>query len=409
MALFFIRRIRLLVSLMDFKSLFLFVLVLCFYGHAQAQQRDSTQLDLVDLFIKKKSKPAAEKYRTEKKIHFSLFPAPTSVPGGGKAMVTAINAAFYTGDATVTNLSNIYILPYTNFSDRFGVYVKPNIWLPKNVINLLGDYRIAHFPQYSWGLGGDSPQWAETLIDSDLLRIYQSVFFKMPRIPNWYLGPGYNYDYHYNIEETVVGSGHLERYGADSLSSTISSGFSANLLYDARGNAINPQRGAYLIVTWRWNSTNLGSTYNNHSLFIDGRKYFPLSTTRNHILAFRSYYWTVLNGQTPYLDLPAVNWVPVSGIASRGFQTGRYRSNAMLYAEAEQRYQLTPNGLWGMVMFMNVTSASEYDTQHFKYWHVGAGIGARTKLNKFSNTNLAVDIGFSQNYWSVWLNIGEVF
>jgi hypothetical protein len=388
----------------------LIIPLLCVTGTVDAQQTDSTQVDLVDLFIKKKSKPAAEKYRSEKKVHFSLFPAATSVPGGGKAVVTAINATFYTGDPALTNLSNIYIIPYTNLSDRYGLYLRPNIWIPKNKINILGDYRIAHFPQYSWGLGGDSPQWDETLIDSDLFRFYQTVLFKIYRLPNWYLGPGYALDHHYNIEELdYIGKGHLERFETDPKTSTTSSGFSANLVYDARINAINPPRGAYLMMTWRWNTTGLGSTYTNHTLFIDGRKYIPWSPTRNHILTLRSYYWTVLKGETPYLDLPATSWAPASGIASRGFETGRYRSNAMLYAEAEQRYQLTSNGLWGMVMFMNVVSASEYDTQHFKHWHAGAGVGVRTKLNKFSNTNLAVDLGFSQDYWSVWLNIGEVF
>lgn len=392
------------------KRLLLILLISCAYGQVNAQLTDSTQVDLIDLFIKKKSKPAAEKYRSEKKVHFSLFPAATSVPGGGKVVVTAINVTFHSGDPTQTNLSNIYIVPYTNLVNRYGLYVRPNIWLPNNKTNLLGDYRLAHFPQYTWGLGGDTPQKEESLIDSDLLRFYQTALFKIHKFSSWYIGPGYNFDYHYNIEEKdFVETGHLARYNSDPISSTTSSGFSANLLYDGRINAINPPRGSYLIITWRWNSKDLGSTFNNHTLLIDGRKYIPLSNSRSNIIALRCYYWSILKGQTPYLDLPASSWAPASGLSSRGFETGRYRSNAILYGEAEQRYQLTSNGLWGMVMFMNVVSASEYDTQHFKHWHAGAGVGVRTKLNKFSNTNLAIDLGFSQNYWGVWLNIGEAF
>jgi hypothetical protein len=80
-----------------------------------------------------------------------------------------------------------------------------------------------------------------------------------------------------------------------------------------------------------------------------------------------------------------------------------------MYAEAEQRYQLSRNGLWGLVLFANVSSVSEYDSQHFNYWHIGAGCGARIKFNKYSNSNLAIDFGFSKDYWGVWLNIGEMF
>jgi hypothetical protein len=117
----------------------------------------------------------------------------------------------------------------------------------------------------------------------------------------------------------------------------------------------------------------------------------------------------MLTGNAPYLHLPATNWAPASGIASRGFPSGRYRSNAMIYGEAEQRYQFTQNGLLGLVGFINVASASEFETQNFKTWKMGAGFGLRTKLNKYSNANFALDFGFSENFWSVWINLGEMF
>jgi len=384
------------------------LVILSLAFEAMGQQIDSTQVDLVDVIIGRKKLQATNEIRSERKVHFSLFPGAVSVPGGGRAVVTAINAAFYLGDLSQTNLSNIYLIPYTNFADRYGFYVRPNIWLSKNKLNLIGDYRIAHFPQFSWGLGGNSPEWDQSLIDSDYLRIYQTVLFKI--FGHWYAGPGYELDHHYNIEETEFEGavGHLSRYGENSASS-VSSGITFNLVHDARLNAINPQGGAYMLMNYRWNDEALGSTYTNHSLFIDVRKYFSLSKSRNHILAFRSYYWTLLKGQSPYLDLPATNWVPATGIPSRGFQTGRYRSNAMLYAEGEQRYQLSQNGLWGFVVFANIASASEFDSQQFKFWQLGTGVGVRGKLNKYSNTNVAIDLGFSENYWSVWLNIGEVF
>jgi hypothetical protein len=81
----------------------------------------------------------------------------------------------------------------------------------------------------------------------------------------------------------------------------------------------------------------------------------------------------------------------------------------MLYGEAEQRFRLSANGLFGAVVFANVTSVSEFSSQQFKYWHPGAGFGLRLKFNKYSDANLALDLGFSENFWSAWINIGEVF
>ncbi|MDL5048727.1 BamA/TamA family outer membrane protein [Oscillatoria amoena NRMC-F 0135] len=359
-------------------------------------------------FSARKKIAQTTQYRSTKKVHFSLFPAAVNVPGGGRAVITAVNAAFYLGNPVVTNLSNVYVIPYTNLADRYGLYLRPNIWLPRNKFNLIGDYRIAHFPQYTWGLGGNSPEWDRSLIDSDYIRFYQTVLKKI--FPHWYAGPGYAWDYHYNISESeFTGEGHLDRYGDGLSGSTKSSGFTGNLVYDSRKNAINPRGGSYLLFSWRWNDTKLGSSFTNNSLFIDGRKYISINSSRWNILALRSYYWTIINGSTPYLDLPSTNWAPASGVASRGFQFGRYRSNAMLYAEAEHRYQLSSNGLWGLVIFANLASASEYGTQQFVYWHPGAGVGVRAKLNKYSDSNLSIDIAFSKNYWGVWLNIGEVF
>ena len=87
---------------------------------------DSTQVDLVDLLFGKKKIKQTNQYRSGRKVHFSLFPAAVSVPGGGRAVITAINAAFYLGDPSHTNLSNVYLIPYTNLSDRYGLYIKPD-------------------------------------------------------------------------------------------------------------------------------------------------------------------------------------------------------------------------------------------------------------------------------------------
>jgi len=107
--------------------------------------------------------------------------------------------------------------------------------------------------------------------------------------------------------------------------------------------------------------------------------------------------------------LPSNGWEPAFGTSSRGIQQNRYRSNALLYFETEYRFGITANGLLGGVVFANATSASQYGTQQFTYWHPAAGAGVRIKFNKYSRTNVTLDYGFSKGYQSVYLNIGEVF
>lgn len=372
-----------------------------------SQSADTTQVDLVDLVIGRHKVEQTDQVRSNRKVYFSVLPAPVSTPGGGRAVITSVNAAFFLGDPTRTNLSNIYLIPFTDFSGRYGLYIKPNLWLDKNSWNFIGDYRVARFPQSTWGLGGSTKEIEETLIDTDFVRIYQNALKNIGS--NLFAGIGYALDYNYNIEESDFAvEGHLDRYLLDTSDPAVSSGVTFNIAYDIRYNAINPPKGGYILASWRVNTKTLGSDQNYQTLFFDARKYFPLPMARS-ILAFRSYYWTMLTGNAPYLHLPATNWAPASGIASRGFPSGRYRSNAMIYGEAEQRYQLTQNGLIGLVGFINVASASEFETQTFKTWKVGAGFGLRTKFNKYSNANFALDFGFSENFWSVWVNLGEMF
>lgn len=371
------------------------------------QNFDSTKVDLIDLIIGKKEFAKINEERSNKKVHFSILPAPVNAPGSGRAVITSISAAFVLGESETTNVSNIYFVPFTDFSNRFGLYIRPNIWLENNTWNFIGDYRIERYPQYTWGLGGGTSDSARTQVDRDYLRIHQSALKNIDG--SWFAGIGYALDHNYNIEESEFeGEGNLDQYPINSTSTT-SSGLTINLTYDARYNAINPPKGGYFTAALRLNAKALGSSTNYQSLFVDGRKYFPLHNKRTHILALRSYYWTIINGDVPYLDLPATNSTPTTGISSRGFRAGRYRSNAMLYAEAEERLQLTSNGLFGLVAFVNTSAASEFDTQNFQHWKIGAGLGVRTKFNKYSDTNVAIDFGFSRDFWSVWLNIGEMF
>ena len=111
----------------------------------------------------------------------------------------------------------------------------------------------------------------------------------------------------------------------------------------------------------------------------------------------------------PYFDLPSTRSEPGTGSSSRGLEKDRYRSNAMLFFESEYRFNLTQNGFLGGVVFANATSASQYDTQHFIHWQPAAGAGVRLKFNKYTKLNVALDFGFSKEYASVYLKIGEVF
>src|SRR4051812_44268997 len=83
----------------------------CFLGclvtsvHAQQPVPNDTsglakQKDVIDIIKKifKTDKKKDDSFRLKKKFQFSLIPVTGSVAGGGRAVATAFNASFYTGN-----------------------------------------------------------------------------------------------------------------------------------------------------------------------------------------------------------------------------------------------------------------------------------------------------------------------
>lgn len=398
------------------KSKFLLLLVLFIILEVKAQDENTyyinkqndtiVQVDGIDYLSRLFKIDSNPKIKENKKVNFSFFPTDTK-NAGGRVLVSSFNATFLLGDKTNTNNSTIYLIPYISFNGQYGIELYPTIWLKKNSWNFVGEYFYLNYPQDTWGLGGNSSKSNETLVDGKQIRFHQNVLKGI--LPNLAIGLGYQFDEHHDLE--ILDSDFIKNnpeFIAGKKYKSISSGITIPIVYDNRKNINNPQEGMYSSVTYLYNDPGLGSDTKWQSLFFDIRKYFPIQYARS-VLALRSYYWTVLSGEVPYFDLPSTRSEPGTGSSSRGLEKDRYRSNAMLFFESEYRFNLTQNGFLGGVVFVNATSASQYNTQHFIHWQPAAGAGVRLKFNKYTKLNVALDFGFSKEYASVYLKIGEVF
>ena len=390
-------------------------LVLFIKASSQQGQIDSSvtkQKDVIDVVLKifKINPTKADSTRQNKKVQFSLVPTGGASPGGGAAIVTALNAAFYTGQPSTTSLSTITFSPWFSFDGKFVFPIRQLIWFPDNKFLSKGDTRFMIYPQETWGLGGKNEKEKHIVLDYNYVRVYQSLLKSVGK--NVFLGAGYTLDYHYGLSISEDSS-HLAEisfhdYKDQLLNSSVSSGPVLNFLIDSRRNPINPDRGFYFSTDYRFNLDELGSTDDWQSIYIDMRKYFSFSKKQKNLLAFWTYYWAVVNGDVPYLDLPSIGWDYLNH-SGRGFQQSRYRGKRLFYLESEYRRAISKNGLWGFVVFANLHSASEYLTDRFVYWHPAAGCGVRLKFNKISQTNISLDFGFSKDFFGIDLALGEIF
>jgi hypothetical protein len=155
--------------------------------------------------------------------------------------------------------------------------------------------------------------------------------------------------------------------------------------------------------------TILGSDQNWQSLLIDVRHYIKLPASSHNILCFWSYNNFTLSGTPPYLDMPSIGWDDYSN-TGRGYAPGRYTGRNLIYLESEYRFSLTKSGLLGGVVFCNAESIPKNILYKIPSPIPGTGFGLRIKINKYSNTNLAIDYGFGiGGSHGLFFNLGEIF
>lgn len=343
--------------------------------------------------------------------HFSVVPGVGySDLSGWSGTLTGIYSFKHRDPDVEQKLSSILGgVTYTE-KNQFTVPLNALVFSHHNHWNILFDGRYMHTATNDWGLGTHSRESDEYALYYHYLKLHGAVLHQLTG--HLYGGLGYYYDRLWDVEQrdlpspgTVTG---FQRYGPLRRSTAV--GPVLRFAYDSRRNAINPGAGWYAGATLRVNRTELGSDSNWQSLLAEVRHYIPIGAAGRNVLALWSYNWLTLgNGNPPYLLLPSTGWDDLFN-TGRGYQQGRYRGRNLVYLEAEYRMSLTRNGLLGAVLFAN---AQTYPSEPFDRSPAvlpGAGAGLRIKLDKYSGTNLAIDLGFGPGGTGVFaLNIGEVF
>jgi len=344
-----------------------------------------------------------------KKLYASFLPVAGYTLQTGFAILLNGSFAFYT-DSSQKKLSNILTsIAYTQFH-QIIFPLAATIWTKKNRYIISVDYRYLEYPSTNYGIGARTNESDAYTLNFNCIKLHQSILKKVAN--NLYAGLGFYYDHYWKIKEVDPPPGvrtSFEKYGNKKKSTAVA--IALKVLYDSRENQINANNGAYASIIYRPNYKFLGSDNNWKSLQIDFRKYFRIGANPRNVLALWSFDWlTIGKGKPPYLLLPSTGWDDQYN-TGRGYIQSRFRAKDFVYTEAEYRFGLSENGLLGAVVFVNAQSFSgSISTQQFSAIAPGYGAGLRIKLNKYSNTNLAIDYGFGQEgSKGIFLNLGEVF
>jgi len=424
---------------------FWFILILIFPGIVSAQDSlvvaDSVMVqsdtlcperDISDVIRSALNKPP--KVKAEGEGSLMLLPIIGSNPATGFMFGVGGQYAFKIPEQSNYSLIS-GSLQYTT-KNQFLFLLKNNIYTDNNRVFFSGDWRFLIYSQSTYGLGTTAPEGgildyqyglagAETTSDSlaqpmtyNFGRLHQSVMFEL--VDGIYLGLGYNFDAYFKINDTKLSLdpadtlltshyGYNTYYGF-STEKYHNSALSVRFVIDKRDNMIQAQEGYYLSFNWIGGFRFTGNDRTSNLYQLEWRSYHGLSKRNpTHLIAF----WLMGNfaqeGTLPYMILPATAY-DQTGRSARGYTQGRFRGNNMVYGEVEYRFPIsTCGGLFGGVLFANATSANNsfLSLGLFESIKPSYGFGLRVKLDKYSRTNLAVDMAFGQQSMGFYLAVSE--
>jgi outer membrane protein assembly factor BamA len=391
---------------------------------AAAAASDPAALPTKDLFdilreLRHKPEPPAPGPEDYKNRMVAAAPVLTYGPTTGFGLGAAGNIAFYRGFPDTTRISSIVASVTATTKDQVLVNAKVSSSTLGNRWRFEGDNRLYWTSQKTYGLGTATTQSDAVDQKYDYFRFYETFYRQV--VPHTYLGAGFLYSNHTDVRPADDGASaawpfspyvaYSEKHGFDPESQT-SAGLSLNALYDSRDGSISPSRGLYARASYSaFFEGFLGGASDWQQVGYDVRTYLRLSRDARHKLAFWLSGDFVVAGVAPYLDLPATG-MDTYGRTGRGYPQGRFRGEKVVYGEAEYRWTMTRNGLFGMVAFLNTETIGSHETGEklFDSYVTGAGVGLRAMLNKRSQTNLCLDIGWGQDgTHAVYFAVQEAF
>ncbi len=370
------------------------------------------------------------------KTYFSLLPIIGYGPANGFVIGGAVSFAKLFGNPPTNLSSGMLNFQVTSkkqliFNARSKVYLNENKWF------LQGDWRFLVFTQPTYGLGIEfldinqllfhinnleaNPEPFGEPMKFNHIRIYEEAGYRLGS-SKFFAGLGIALDYHFGIVDKLLDTVrnspdfYVTKHYLYSYINNINpehysnQGIKFTLLTDTRDNISNCYKGYYASFSILQNIKTGENSRNNTQLLYDARYYLGLNELRpRHVLAFWTWGSILLTGNPPYLALPSIGWDTYNR-SGRGYIQGRYRGLSIIYNEAEYRFPISRNGLFGGTLFANATTASSYTQDLFDHTALGIGAGLRIQLDKLARTNLTIDFGMGNDHSSgIYFNLQETF
>jgi len=393
--------------------------------------------DVMRKVFKNDNKNKASRKAKIKKVSLLIIPSFSVNPANGLMIGVNGTGTWRFGNKESTRLSTANAKVVYTTNKQLMAYLKSSMYTKNNDYFLQGDIRYYLYSLPTYGIGTNAPDtaydpsfsWMDVEhaggggsypMDYDFLIFHQSVNRKI--IGNIYAGIGYQLDSYWAIDDELLNLDtvpaqltphwtYQHNYDMNTEKYALS-GFSLNLMYDSRDNLLNPYKGFYGNINYRYNTKFLGSTTECSELYLEFKTYIGIDKqVPRKLFAF----WFIGNfqvtGHLPYYTMMALG-DDQKGTSGRGYVAGRYRGESFLYGEVEYRFPFNKcNQTVGGVIFANATTASNINTgvRLFDYVRPAVGVGMRILMNKNVRLNIAIDYAVGYKSQGFYFNSGEAF
>jgi hypothetical protein len=373
--------------------------------------------DLGTYFRRIRHKPVdTTKTKTPK---VAILPSFGYNPSLGAIIGAKVSGVKQLGDPKNTHLSAFGLEFLLTSKKVISVQARHNIFKGANKWNFQGNWQFSKFlvADYGIGTGNDYITKGDSVFPTrfNYIRLMEGAYRRIAK--DLYAGIGVAFNIRTKIDderlETLSSTPHQrysERNGFNPTKYSCN-GILAGFQYDTRDHPLRSYSGAHIELVLRYNPEWLGSAKNSLQWYYDVRKYIGLSK-RNpaHVLALWSTASFILDGDIPYLELPATG-SDLYNRSGRAYTISRFKGPSFAYAESEYRFPITPNKLLSGVAFINVQTASDdLGKKIFEYWEPGVGAGLRILLQKKSRTVICVDYAVGKHESSgIFFGLNEVF
>jgi outer membrane protein assembly factor BamA len=383
-----------------------------------AEEQEQDVFDLIKRLLHKIPPVSAKAEQWDyRKLIVAIMPSVGYKPSTGFTIGASGNIAVFFGDPKTTHISSAVMGLSVSAKKQTSINLKFIASGPNDRLRFEGDNRFQWTSQDTYGLGMTDSQTAVVNAKFTHVRVFETALYEFRN--GLYGGVGIHFASHSNTRpgEGAEASWDTSPYAEYSrehgfaLDAQSSAGVGVNLLADTRDSTINASRGWLASLSYRpFFKDVFGSDSAWQEVLVDVRTFVKLRKDGRRKLAFWGYGDIVAGGVAPYFDLPALG-MDTYGRSGRGYSEGRFRGERLVYGEMEYRTTLSRSGLFGMVVFANVTTVANRQTGEklFETFAPAGGVGLRVLFSKRSKTNLCVDYAWGRGSKGLYLALQEAF